>query len=275
MLLHLVACANIQTQFQTVKNKPIIAPVADGISKKRICVQKHISQYIDGTSNHGIGLFIRDINDGRISEKDDTNITISANRIYLAGSLFKLHESKNQIFIMDNMPRAFTEELASSGYPPNEALQDLGYALKRDFSKTRKSDVGNIMFYIVDASFTRFDKEGSSSGFGNNIEYDKKSNGEFSFGKSNVEQYMTLTVNLIDARTNSIAESETFEILLSKNTKEKTFTVTRKGLGIGYTNQIEKIDSIHSAQNILLDYSAMWILDQFTHNNLLSKQCKI
>lgn len=276
-ILSLVGCSTIQTQFQTVKSKPIISPVADSIANKRQCVQHIIGDYVNGSGHHGIGLFIRDITDGRVSGNGDiTDRTLVANRIYLAGSLFKLHESRKQILVMDNMPNGLSEGLTSSGFPPNEIISDLSERLRIYIENNRQMPVTSAGFYVIDASFTRFDTDGyRSDGIGTTLEYDKNTNADFSFGSAKDKRYMALTVNIIDIITNSVVESETFEILVSKDKKDKTFKIVRKGLGFGFTDEINTIESIHSAQNILLDYSAMWILDQFTEENLLSRTCKI
>lgn len=274
--LGLTGCINSVMQYQTIGSSPVIAPIPPSIASKRECTARLVSNYINGNTHGVYGLFIRNITDGRVSGLDVNSDSSSlANRIYLSGSLFKLHKSKKQLFVMDTMPMGLNENLLSSGYPNPDIMDYLILSLQTHASDIRESPVDGTVFAIIDASFTRFDKENYDNGYATSLEYSKNSSAEVSFGQTNTEQYMTLTVNLIDPTTNSIVESETFEIQLSKNKKDKTFKVGRKGFEVGFTDEVTTIDSIHSAQNVLLDYAAMWIIDQFTDDNLIARQCKI
>lgn len=273
--LGLMACSTKYTQFTTVKNPPKIAPVAHSIATKQQCVIQQVKNSIDPTNQQfGIALFIRDISDSRVSGETET-ITM-ANRIYLSGSLFKLHNTQNQLMVMDNMPKAFRDEgVLETGYPDTDALLSISENLKKSFSH-RNQPKDSLGLYIIDASFTRFDKDGNKAfGYGVNAEYNKNSSAEVEFGNTKENKYMSLTVNIINAFTNNIEETETFDILISKDKRERTVKLVRKGFGLGLTDEISQIESIHSAQNVLLDYASMWIIDQFTSNNRLKNACQL
>lgn len=272
--LCLISCTTTQITYTDVKSSPKVKPITHSIAQRQQCVINQVKNRIDPATNKGIALFIRDINDERVSGEPEF-MTV-ANRIYLSGSLFKLHKSQQQLMVMDNMPKAFRDEgLLDVGYPNNKAVADIINRLKTAF-KNRGSQWNDVGLYVIDASFTRFDKDGTkSSGYGSNGEYNKNSSVEVEFGKAKEQKYMSLTVNIINAYTNNVEETETFDILISKDKRERTVKVVRKGFGLGLTDEINHIESTHSAQNILLDYAAMWIIDQFSDENRLKTTCQL
>lgn len=272
--LGLMACATSHTQFSEVKSPPKVKPVTQSIAQKQQCVINQVQNRIDLVTDKGVALFIRDINDERVS--GETESLAVANRIYLSSSLFKLHKKQQQLMVMDNMPKVFRDEgLLDVGYPSTDAMTELKERLTKAF-KSRGSQWNTIGMYVIDASFTRFDKDGSkSSGRGFNSEYSKNASAEIEFGTAKEDKYMSLTVNIINAYTNNVEETETFDILISKDKRERTVKVVRKGFGLGLTDEINHIESTHSAQNILLDYAAMWIIDQFSDENRLKTTCQL
>ncbi len=120
--------------------------------------------------------------------------------------------------------------------------------------------VNSVMPLSIDGTFTRYDNS-SAHAKGDERDAEGAQSASVDFGKSGSKRSLTLVVNVVDARNNAVIGTEGFDLKFYSNSKIARFRVAIDEYYYGFSNQAVKVESVHAAQQILLEASAIWILD--------------
>jgi hypothetical protein len=219
---------------------------------------------------------VRDIIDGTIKHNNYSDGPLSdSGRIQMISTL-SAHTSPSYGLVIDQFPLIFkpvineTIGLDRFGYPSQENLNNFYPKLTAVANANRASrgmaSVGAITPLIIDGAFTRNDSSHSrSKGYGNNGGYrgdaDDEESGALDYGNSGSERSVTLVVNIIDPQTNVVIGTEGFDLKYYSNSKTARFRIAVNDLYYGFSNTDVQVETLHAAQQTLLDGAAVWILD--------------
>jgi hypothetical protein len=126
--------------------------------------------------------------------------------------------------------------------------------------------VAAITPLVIDGAFTRNDSSHlRSKGYGSNGGYrgdvEEEESGAIDFGRSGSERSVTLVINIIDPKTNVVIGTEGFDLKYYSNSKTARFRIAVDNYYYGFSNTDVKVETLHAAQQTLLDGAAVWILD--------------
>lgn len=219
---------------------------------------------------------VREITDGTVKKQGYSEGPMAdAGRVQMISTL-SANTKPSYAVITDRLPMMFSAlgnenvSLNRFGLPERNnmaafLLQLLNY-VNANRTQADLPKLNTVMPLIIDGAFTRLD-EGTtgSTGYGHNGGY-RGSDGEersaaVDFGSSRSERAMTLVVNIIDPRFNAVVGTESFDLSFYNNSKNARFRVAINDLYYGFSNTDVVAESIHAAQQTLLDAAVVWILD--------------
>lgn len=231
-------------------------------------------------------LLVRDVKDGTVKDSDLTDGPLSdAGRIMLLNTLSE-HLYPHAGLVPDTFPFIYLATgredvgLNRFGLPSPENMQQFLRIYEPVIQAARKKKnlppVGNIVPLVISAQFSRFDSDNAAQdGIAHNIgtrtkqlaenEEDdrwRKFAGEASVGLTSSARLISLVINLIDPRNNLVVASQSFDLIFYRD--NKTYRL-RAALGEGYygfSKDNVVVEGVHSAQKLLLDAAALWILNK-------------
>lgn len=229
---------------------------------------------------------VRDVKDGTVKDSDMTDGPLSdAGRIMLLNILSE-HLYPHVGLVPDNFPFIYVfngrEDIGLNrfGLPsPQNVEQFLAiYAPIIQTARKQKNlpPVSTIMPLVISAQFSRFDSDNlAQDGMAQNIgtrskklaenEEDtgwRKFAGEGSSGLTSSARLISLVVTLIDPRNNLVVASQSFDLVFYR--ENRTYRL-RVALGEGYygfSKDNVVVEGVHTAQKVLLDAAALWILNK-------------
>jgi hypothetical protein len=246
-------------------------------TKMSVALQCMNSQLEQATVNPSVYVFmVRDIIDGTIKHNNYSDGPMSdSGRIQMISTL-SAYTSPSYGLVIDRFPLMFkpvvneTVGLDRFGFPSQENLENFYPKLTAVANANRLSrgmaNVGAITPLIIDGAFTRNDSSHMrSKGYGSNGGYrgdaDEEETGALDYGKSGSERSVTLVVNIIDPATNLVIGTEGFDLKYYSNSKTARFRVAVNNVYYGFSNTDVRVETLHAAQQTLLDGAAVWILD--------------
>lgn len=127
----------------------------------------------------------------------------------------------------------------------------------------------------IEAAFTRNDQDDFfSGGQGYNASQSKaRIRGNLDYGTSSSSKVISLAVNVSDPSTNTIAYATSFDLKYSASRKQFSLQLTGTEPGVGYSFSSGEIESVQSAQQVLLDAASLWIADLAYPELQLNKKC--
>lgn len=225
--------------------------------------------------NPGAYVFmVRDIIDGTVNNYSDGPLA-DAGRIQLTGIL-TAHTEPGYGLVADRFPvilqQTNSEEVGLNrfGVPATENLNAFVSMLTTFANANRQAkgmpQVNAVMPLVIDGAFTRYDSSHiRSKGYGQNAGYrgdvnDQKS-ASIDLGNSGSERSVTLVLNIIDPKTNVVVGTEGFDLKFYSNSKTARFRVAIDEYYYGFSNTDVTVETVHAAQQTLLEAGAIWILD--------------
>lgn len=214
-----------------------------------------------------------------IRPNTDANHTILTNRVPL---IFRQDLQPVELGLIDRDLLLFGYDVPKKNQDSNNELAhyvaNYNEGILKIFNDSRKqngsvySKKEIVRVFVINAAFSRYDTDGLLNGYGSDTQYDKNTEIKLTFGKKKIDRYMGLTVNIIDPTTNLVLAAENFELALSQNDNTTSIKVGRKDfIGSGLTINQQTINSPHEAQQILIDYAAMWFVKKlFSANDFSS-----
>ena len=218
---------------------------------------------------------VRDITDGTINNNYSYDGPLSdAGRIQLI-SILTAHTKPSYGVVLDEFPLmlkpVINEQVGLNrfGVPSKTNLDSFITEMTQFTNENRKPTgmpaVKEVMPLVIDGSFTRYDSSYSrSKGYGRNAGYRSDAEDEdasVDFGNSGSERSVTLVVNVIDPKTNVVMGTEGFDLKFYSNSQTARFRVAVDEYYYGFSNTDVKVETVHTAQQILLEAGAIWILD--------------
>lgn len=291
--LFLNACSSTDNQikYQPNTNRPTIS--TNSLSEMQQCFISKLRFPTVRNNNVGYVISVENVADGTIPlhSANQNSALADSGKLQMLKSLFtlfKAHQNANHTILLNKVPFMFRQDV--SPLVINNQIADIfGYVdpsyitvynqdlLTRFFNNPAKQKSSSyypknaVKVFTINAAFSRYDTEGSVNGFGSDSEYNKNTDLKLAFGNKKIHRYMGLTVNIIDPTTNMVLEAENFELALSQNENTTTIKVGRKDfIGSGLTINKQTINSPHEAQQILIDYAAMWFVKKLYTNDFSS-----
>ena len=219
---------------------------------------------------------VRDIIDGTIKHNNYSDGPMSdSGRIQMISTL-SAHTSPSYGLVIDHFPLIFkpvineTVGLDRFGFPSQENLNGFypKYTAVANANRASRgmASVGAITPLIIDGAFTRNDSSHiRSKGYGSNGGYrgdvDEEKTAAIDSGKSGSERSVTLVVNIIDPETNLVIGTEGFDLKYYSNSKTARLRFALNNYYYGFSNTDVRVETLHAAQQTLLDGAAVWILD--------------
>jgi hypothetical protein len=218
---------------------------------------------------------VRDVIDGTITPNHSDGPMSDSGRIQMISTL-SAHTSPSYGLVIDKFPLIFKQVLNETvgldrfGFPSQENLNGFYPKLTAIANANRASrgmaSVAAIKPLIIDGAFTRNDSSHMrSKGYGSNGGYrgdvDDEKTAAIDSGKSGSERSVTLVINIIDPETNVVIGSEGFDLKYYSNSKTARFRIAVNNYYYGFSNTDVRVETLHAAQQTLLDGAAVWILD--------------
>ncbi|OSI14120.1 hypothetical protein [Neisseria dumasiana] len=137
------------------------------------------------------------------------------------------------------------------------------------------SPASYLQLIPIEAAFTRNDQEDFfNRGRGANASQSRaRIQGNIDYGSSSSSKIISLAVNVNDPSTNTIAYATSFDLKYSAKRKEFSIQLTGKEPGIGYSFSSGQVESVQSAQQVLLDAASLWVADLAYPELQLQKKC--
>lgn len=238
------------------------------------CMNEQLEQ---NTSNPSAYVFmVRDIIDGTIKHNNYSDGPLSdSGRIQMISTL-SAHTNPSYGLVIDQFPLMFKPVISETvgldrfGFPSDENLNNFYPKLTAVANANRSSrgmeSVSAVTPLIIDGAFTRNDSSHlRSKGYGSNGGYrgdvEEEESGAIDFGRSGSERSVTLVINIIDPKTNVVIGTEGFDLKYYSNSKTARFRIAVDNYYYGFSNTDVKVETLHAAQQTLLDGAAVWILD--------------
>ena len=231
---------------------------------------------------------VRDIIDGTIKHNNYSDGPLSdAGRIQMISTL-SAHTHPSYGIVIDQFPLMFQPIISEQvgldrfGFPSQANLSSflprLTTVANTNRSSRGMSEVSAITPLIIDGAFTRNDSSHQrSKGYGQNGGYrgdvEEEKSAAIDFGDSGSERSVTLVVNIIDPQTNVVIGTEAFDLKYYSNSKTARFRVAVDNYYYGFSNTDVRVETLHAAQQTLLDGAAVWILDNAFGNKVDFSPC--
>lgn len=291
LCLNACSTTDSQIQYKPNTNKPAVSK--NSLHSMQQCFISKLRSPMVRKNNIGYIVGVENVADGTIPFNSTTpNALADSGRLQMLKSLFNLmikpNPDSNHTILLHKVPFMFRQDISPLNIH-NQVADVFGYVnqnyfvdYKKDLltrffnnSTKQKSPLYHrkdaVQPLLINAAFSRYDTEGALSGYGSDTEYDKNTDLKLAKGKKKVQRYMGLTINVIDPATNMVLQAENFELALSQNDNTTTIKVGRKDfIGSGVTINKQSINSPHEAQQILIDYAAMWFVKNLYRNDFSS-----
>lgn len=252
------------------------APVKS-TTKMSVALQCMNTQLEQNKTNPSAYVFmVRDIIDGTIKHNNYSDGPLSdSGRIQMISTL-SAHTNPSYGLVTDQFPLMFKPVinevigLDRFGFPSQENLNNFYPKLTAVANANRASRgmelVDAVTPLVIDGAFTRNDSSHlRSKGYGSNGGYrgdvEDEESGAIDFGRSGSERSVTLVINIIDPKTNVVIGTEGFDLKYYSNSKTARFRIAVDNYYYGFSNTDVKVETLHAAQQTLLDGAAVWILD--------------
>lgn len=287
MAYSLSACTSFQTEktFTAVADTPVVS--TNSLSKKFACYQDKLKDnyLFPHQKEASIGFYVHNIADGTVPEGQDSPLS-DAGRLQMLSSLGKLFRFHKQVMVSYHFPRNLANPTPTTDISEYDGVNGQGFLSTKAFQafrvaqvnfinsrrqtsplfKEHKADENQSAIYIIDGAFSRNDSDDGaiSDGLGISSEYEKKKKtAEIEWGKKYGKKFLSLTILVANPSSNTIDFTETFELSIQKNAKTAELKVGRSGISAGVAIEKEQVESLHNAQQVLIDYASLWIVDQF------------
>ena len=246
-------------------------------TKMSLALQCMSTQLEQNTTNPSAYVFmVRDIIDGTIKHNNYSDGPLSdSGRIQMISTL-SAHTDPSYGLVIDQFPLMFKPVVSETigldrfGFPSDENLNNFYPKLTAVANANRASrgmeSVTAVTPLVIDGAFTRNDSSHlRSKGYGSNGGYrgdiEEEESGAIDFGRSGSERSVTLVINIIDPKTNVVIGTEGFDLKYYSNSKTARFRIAVDNYYYGFSNTDVKVETLHAAQQTLLDGAAVWILD--------------
>ena len=219
---------------------------------------------------------VRDIIDGTVKNLNSADGPLSdAGRIQMV-SILTAHTKPSYGMVLDAFPTMLRPVINENiglnrfGLPLPDDLSTFVANLTRSANMSRQikgmPTVDSVMPLIIDGAFTRYDSSHiRSKGYGANAGYrgdiEDEESLSIDFGDSGSERSVTLVVNVIDPKNNTVVGTESFDLKFYSNSKTARFRVAIDEYYYGFSNTDVTVETVHAAQQTLLEAGAIWILD--------------
>ena len=219
---------------------------------------------------------VRDIIDGTVKNLNSADGPLSdAGRIQMV-SILTAHTKPSYGMVLDAFPTMLRPVINENiglnrfGLPLPDDLSTFVANLTRSANMSRRlkgmPTVDSVMPLIIDGAFTRYDSSHiRSKGYGANAGYrgdiEDEESLSIDFGDSGSERSVTLVVNVIDPKNNTVVGTESFDLKFYSNSKTARFRVAIDEYYYGFSNTDVTVETVHAAQQTLLEAGAIWILD--------------
>ena len=261
-------CSSTELAFQNVSSVPI--KTTTSLSNVLSCTKEKIA-----THNQNIAylIIVREMVDGTVRERSTSDGPLGDAGVHqLQGALVSLLNSEKAI-VVDNQPSMFSKYNRGStglnkfGVPENTAQVAYKESMLNYVNAIRTGKgirtAKSIVILTVSGAFTRIDSANlSNDGYGLTLGANGSGGkGDVEFGKSVSKKVISLSINLIRPMLNTIIKSESFDLEFSNSSKKYNVkgTVGEVDLGLALSNT--RIESMHSAQQTLIDASAIWLVE--------------
>ncbi|GHA04973.1 hypothetical protein GCM10008090_13120 [Arenicella chitinivorans] len=231
---------------------------------------------------------VRDIIDGTIKHNNYSDGPLSdSGRIQMISTL-SAHTHPSYGIVIDQFPLMFQPIISEQvgldrfGFPSQSNLSSFLPRITSVANTNRNArgmnDVSEVTPLIIDGAFTRNDSSHQrSKGYGQNGGYrgdvEEEKSAAIDFGDSGSERSVTLVVNIIDPQTNVVIGTEAFDLKYYSNSKTARFRVAVDNYYYGFSNTDVRVETLHAAQQTLLDGAAVWILDNAFGNKVDFSPC--
>jgi len=268
LLCVLGGCSSNQVAFQNVSSVPVNTTTS--LSNVLACTKEKIASH---NQNTAYLIIVREVVDGTVRERSTSDGPLGDAGVHqLQGALVSLLNSEKAI-VVDNQPSMFSKYSRGStglnkfGVPESEAQVTYKESMLNYVNAIRTGKgiraAESIVVLTISGAFTRIDSanlsnDGYGLTFGANGSGGK---GEIEFGKSVSKKVISLSINLIRPMLNTIIKSESFDLEFYNSSKKYNVkgTVGEVDLGLALSNT--RIESMHSAQQTLIDASAIWLVE--------------
>ncbi|MCJ8339910.1 MAG: hypothetical protein MJK10_15695 [Pseudomonadales bacterium] len=261
-------CSNTQVAFQNVSSVPVKSTTS--LSNVLACTKEKIATH---NQNTAYLIIVREMVDGTVRERSTSDGPLGDAGVHqLQGALVSLLTTEKAI-IVDNQPSMFSKYNRGSiglnkfGVPKNGAQLAYKESMLNYVNAIRTGkgirSAESIVILTVSGAFTRIDSanlanDGYGLTFGANGSGGK---GDLEFGTSVSKKVISLSINLIRPMLNTVIKSQSFDLEFSNSSKKYNLkgTVGEVDLGLALSNT--SIESMHSAQQTLIDASAIWLVE--------------
>ncbi|RBP51226.1 hypothetical protein [Arenicella xantha] len=250
------------------------------------CLRRELDNNLSNPSAYVF--MVRDIIDGTIKHNNYSDGPLSdAGRIQMISTL-SAHTNPSYGIVVDQFPLMFQPIISEQigldrfGFPSQSNLDNFLPKLTTVANTNRAargmSAIPSVTPLIIDGAFTRNDSSHQrSKGYGQNGGYrgdvEEEKSGALDLGKSGSERSVTLVVNIIDPQTNMIIGTEGFDLKYYSNSKTARFRIAIDNYYYGFSNTDVRVETLHAAQQTLLDGAAVWILDNAFGNKVDFSPC--
>ncbi len=219
---------------------------------------------------------VRDIIDGTIKHNNYSDGPLSdSGRVQMISTL-SAHTNPSYGLVIDQFPLMFKPVISEQvgldryGYPSQSNMDNFLPKLTSVANANRSArgmeEIGMVTPLIIDGAFTRNDSSHiRSKGYGQNGGYrgdvEDEESAAVDLGDSGSERSITLVVNIIDPKTNVVIGTEGFDLKYYSNSKTARFRIALNNYFYGFSNTDVRVETLHAAQQTLLEGAAVWILD--------------
>lgn len=219
---------------------------------------------------------VRDIIDGTIKHNNYSDGPLSdSGRVQMISTL-SAHTNPSYGLVIDQFPLMFKPIISEQvgldryGFPSQSNLENflpkLTTVANTNRTQRGMSEVGSVTPLIIDGAFTRNDSSHRrSKGYGANGGYrgdvEDEESAAIDLGNSGSERSITLVINIIDPKSNVVIGTEAFDLKYYSNSKTARFRIALNNYFYGFSNTDVRVETLHAAQQTLLEGAAVWILD--------------
>lgn len=281
-MLTLSACSSTIVEYNNVVAKPTVTETS--MASVMNCSAKFLKNY---ESNVAYVLLVRDVVDGTIRKVSSLDGPLAdAGAYQLKSSLNALMPTENGL-VIDQYPLMFKTFYGRSrsdnfGTPSKQNLQLYREQMLRVINARRSrkglKPVNTLALIALDGSFTRLDGSPfGSHGFGLNGGYEKNNNqsrsADIELGRSESAKVVSLLMNIIRPDMNLVVRSQSLDLNFRNNTNRFNLKTQYDSGKLGWSFNKSKIESLHSAQQTLIDASALWVMAELFKDSGLQENC--
>lgn len=273
------SCSTNVLQYSSVKAIP--KETQTSLSGALSCTAKSLKGH---HSEIAYALLVRDLKDGTVRPNSNYDGPLAdSGGLQLKNRLVTLIPSEDAL-VMDKYPLIFMDQnkgrigVDRFGLPESKSRKLYQKSLLGSINKTRKarnlSPAKGLVIIAIDGAFTRIDSTAfGNNGYGLDAGNDGTgASGDLDYGVSLSKKVISLDINLVKPTTNLIAVSESLDLEFSSNTKRFGITASAGEGDLGFSLSKTAIESVHSAQQTLIDAAALWIVKKL-YSEAQTSQC--